>query len=263
VALRREGLINARSFLEQTGLRLRRLLNCGGAEVWTLALVLKDQPVVVSPDVKLDELDEHVQAGLRLRADLNQAVLGVRRGELEIVKTRNGLLPKMDLFISLGKSGYADAFGDSVRKWNGDYYDAQASLVLELPLGNRDARARHQRALLNRDQAQEAVANLRQLVELDIRSAYIEVKRAAEQAAATAVTRKHQEEALQAEKEKFQVGKSTTLLVAQAESNLLVSQIAEAQAAATRLKALVELYRLEGSLLRRRGIAAPGGEPVK
>ena len=34
------------------------------------------------------------------------------------------------------------------------------------------------------------------------------------------------------------------------------------QAVANYLKALVDLYRLEGSLLARRGISAPGTQPV-
>lgn len=79
---------------------------------------------------------------------------------------------------------------------------------------------------------------------------------------ATAATRKYQEETVRSETEKFRVGKSTTLLVAQAERDLLVSRLAETQAVANHLKALVQLYRLDGSLLERRGIQAPGGEPV-
>ena len=80
--------------------------------------------------------------------------------------------------------------------------------------------------------------------------------------AATAATRKLKEEALRAETGKFTVGKSTSFLVAQAQRDLVVSQIAEIGAVVTLLKGLVELYRLEGSLLERRGIVAPGGEPA-
>ena len=50
--------------------------------------------------------------------------------------------------------------------------------------------------------------------------------------------------------------------MAQAERNLLESQIVEIQAVVSHLKALVELYRMDGSLLERRGIQAPGREPV-
>ena len=41
------------------------------------------------------------------------------------------------------------------------------------------------------------------------------------------------------------------------------SQIAEIQAIINYQIAVVELYRLEGTLLLRSGIASPGSEPVK
>jgi len=88
------------------------------------------------------------------------------------------------------------------------------------------------------------------------------VNRAREQVAATAATRKLQQETLRAETEKFSVGKSTTFLVAQAQRDLVVSQIAEIEAVVNLLKGLVELYRLEGSLLERRGVDAPGRQPA-
>jgi len=58
------------------------------------------------------------------------------------------------------------------------------------------------------------------------------------------------------------VGKSTSLLVGQAQRDFVASQIAEIEALANYLKALVALYRLEGSLLQRRGISAPGAQPA-
>ena len=75
-------------------------------------------------------------------------------------------------------------------------------------------------------------------------------------------TRKFNEEKLRTETEKLRVGKSTSFLVAQAQRDLLVSRIAEVQALANYLKALIDLYRQDGSLLERRRISAPGREPV-
>jgi hypothetical protein len=42
---------------------------------------------------------------------------------LEIVKTKNGLLPVIDLFIRMGKTGYADSFRGSVNDLDGESYD--------------------------------------------------------------------------------------------------------------------------------------------
>ena len=195
---------------------------------------------------------------LRLRPDLNQARLALQRNDLEVVKTKNGLLPKMDLFITLGKTGYANSFGRSVEDIGGSNYDVLVGVKFDYPPLNRDATARQRRATLTRSQAAEAVRNLSQLVELDVREAFIELLRAREQIAATAATRKLRAETLRTENEKFRVGRSTSLLVVQTQRDLLASEIAEDEAVVNYLKAFVDLHRLEGSLLERRGIAAPG-----
>ena len=168
-----------------------------------------------------------------------------------MVRTKNGLLPRLDAFIAFGKSGYADTFSR-----------ASGGLILEYPPANHAARARYSRAIISKQQLLKVLDNLIQLVQVDVRSAYIEVTRAREQITATAATRNFQEEKLRAETEKFRVGKSTSLLVAQAQRDLVASEIAEIQAFANYLKALVALYRLEGSLLARRGIWAPGAKQV-
>jgi len=81
------------------------------------------------------------------------------------------------------------------------------------------------------------------------------VERFYQQISATAVTRKFQEEKLRAETEKFRVGRSTGILVAQAQRDLLDSRISEVEAVVNYLNSMVELFRLEGTLLERRGIS--------
>lgn len=260
VALRRENLINARSTLAQHRLTLLRLLNPSKTIQWDADVVLDYQTTLLGD--RLDPVDQHVQVALRMRPDLNQARLQIQRGDLEVVRTRNGLLPRLDLFIDLGKSGYANTFGDAVEDLDGRSYDVVGGLQFELAPSNRSARARHTRAKVTQQQLRQSLDNLAQLVEVDVRSAYIEVERTREQITATSATRTFQEEKIRAETEKFRVGRSTSLLVAQAQRDLVASQIAEIQAVVNSLKALVGLYRLEGSLLERRGVAAPGAEPV-
>lgn len=260
VALRRENLINARSTLAKERLNLLRLLNPSESIDWNRDIVLEYD--TTPPDVTLDDVEQRVAVALKMRPDLNQARLQIQRGDLEVVRTKNGLLPKMDMFITLGKSGYANTFSDALNEMDGISYDAAWGLVFQGAPLNRSERAQYTRALASRQQLREAHENLSQLVQVDVRSAYIEVSRAQEQISATAATRNFQEEKLRAETEKFRVGKSTSLLVGQAQRDFVASQIAEIQAVANYLKALVALYRLEGSLLHRRGLAAPGAEPV-
>lgn len=260
VAAQEQALIEARSARESTRLGFLRLLNPPGEGLWAREIDLIHEPTL--PEIELEPVEEHVAVSRRWQPLLNEARLAVRRGDLELVQTRNGLLPLLDLFVTLGKTGYADSFGDSVDRLDGSSYDALAGLRLSYPMVNREAQALHRRAQLTRAQADKALANLTQLVELDVRTAHIEVHRTQQQIAASAVTRAFNEEKLRIETEKLRVGKSTSFLVAQAQRDLLVSRIAEVQALANYLKALVNLYRQDGSLLERRGIAAPGRDTV-
>jgi outer membrane protein len=260
VAAQEQALIDALAAKDSIRLQLLRLLNPAGPGIWQREIDLIHQPTL--PEIKLENVEQYVAVSKRMRPILNEARLEIMRGDLELVKTRNGLLPLMDLFITLGKSGYANSFGESVRNIGKDSYDALAGVRFNYPIFNRDAEAAHRRAQLSRDQAQKALENLSQLVEVDVRTAYIDVSSAKQQIAASSVTRKFNEEKLRTETEKLRVGKSTSFLVAQAQRDLLVSRIAEVRALANYLKALIDLYRQDGSLLVRRGISAPGREPV-
>jgi outer membrane protein TolC len=261
VAAQEQALIEARANKESIRLQLLRLLNPAGPGIWQRELDLIHQPTL--PEIKLEDVELHVAVSKRMRPILNQTRLEILRGDLELVKTQNGLLPLMDLFITLGKSGYANSFGESVSNIKKDSYDALAGIRFNYPVFNRDAEALHRRAQLTREQAQKALENLSQLVEVDVRTAYIEVNRTKQQIAASSATRMFDEEKLRTETEKLRVGKSTSFLVAQAQRDLLVSRIAEVRALANYLKALIDLYRQDGSLLERRGISAPGREAVK
>jgi len=260
VAAQEQGLINARSKYETTHLRLLRLLNPPGKDPWQQKIELIHQPRL--PEIKLGEVESYVQVSQRMSPVLNEARLRVDRGDLELVKTKNGLLPVMDLFVTLGKSGYADSFGSSVNDLGQSNYDAEAGLRFQYPIFNREAEASHRRALLSREQSAGALENLTQLVEVDVRTAFIEVNRAKQQIAASSATSRFNAEKLRTENEKFRVGKSTSFLVAQAQRDLLVSRIDEVRAVANYLVALVDLYLKDGSLLERRGISAPGRDPV-
>lgn len=257
VASRRETRINTQSNLATTRLNLTRLL---GAP-WSQDIDCLDTPTL--PTKPLDDVEDHARLALRSRPDLNQARLQILRGDLELVKTRNGLLPKLDAFINLGKSGYANSFKGTLGNLPEEGYDAQFGLTGELPWGNRSAKAKDRSAMLGKNQSEESLANLTDLAQVDVRSAHIDAQRLLEQIAATAATRKFREESLRGETEKFRVGRSTNLLVAQAQRDLLQSRVLEVEAAVNYLKAVVELYRRDGSLLTRMGIEAPGVETVE
>lgn len=261
VALRKEDLIDARNNLELIRLALLRLMNPPGANLWDRPVQLTSPPTSLPEE--LQPVESYVATALNMRPDLNQARLLLQRNELEVVKTRNGLLPKLDLFITLGKTGYADSFGSSIGNLDQDNYDVLAGLAYEFPPLNRSARAASLRATLSRQQARDALENLTQLAQVDVRGAYLQILRNREQIIATAATRALQEEKLRVETEKFGVGKSTSLLVAAAQRDLVSSRISEIEAIINGKRAWVLLFNQDASLLQRRGIVSPGAEPVR
>jgi len=260
VALRREELIAAENTAIQTRLNLLKLLNPDGAEMWEMEIVLQSKPEETL--IETGPVQSYVETAMRMRPEMNQAKLQLERNELELVRTRNGLLPELDFFITLGSTGYASTFNRSVKDiFTGDY-DILTGVSFGISPINREARAQHSRAMLSRQQAEEAINNLAQTVEVDVRGTYLQIMSARQQVEAAKASRELQEEKLKIETAKFKVGKSIMLLVAQAQRDFLQSQIAEIQAIINYQVAVVEFYRLEGTLLLRRGIASPGSEPV-
>ncbi len=261
-ALRRQNLIVAENSLAQSRLNLLRLLNSNDNEIWDRQIILKSEPTTSA--IELSPVETYVMRGRQMRPELNQARLQLDRDELEIVRTRNGLLPQLDFFITLGKTGYADSFDDSARNiFKKNYYDVAAGITLEYPPINRSAQAKNQQATLSRQQSQESLGNLEQLVEVDIRGAYLQITSVQQQVVAAKASRELLDEKLKVETGKFEVGKSTAILVAQAQRDFMQSRITELTAIINYQIAIVELHRLEGTLLMRNGVASPGGEPVK
>jgi outer membrane protein TolC len=249
---RQGGLIDAQSRYEQARLRFLFLLNPPDDLVWALVPMPVDQPIVAADS--LDDVSVHEQLGVKYRPDLEQARLSLRKGRLELARTRNGLLPALDGFIRLGRTSYAQSFREATPEFDSPFYDVSGGLAFALPVPNRKARAQAMRAKWSREQLEWSLSNMTRLVQRDVRSAYIEVLRSRQQIEATRVTRELQESKLEAELEKFRVGKSTNFLVLQAQRDLTASHLDEARAQVFYLNALTNLYLMEGTLLDRRGI---------
>jgi outer membrane protein TolC len=250
VAQRKEVLISAEGRIETT--RLRLLQYIVGGRFRDLPVNLRGEPRLLEEET--GDVQSRVEIGLQKRPDLVAARFSRDKGDLEVVRTKNGLLPKLDFFIFLGSTVYRDSLGDAGRNLFSDDPTLSAGISLSIPLGNRAADARARRAVVSRAQMEEALNNMERVVEVEIRTAFTEAKRTRASITATAETRRLQAEKLQAELEKYQVGRSTSFLVATAERDLLSATLEEAQAVVNHILAVLTLYKAEGTLLDRRGI---------
>ncbi len=259
VALREQALIDARSALEAERLRLLRLINPSADGSLESPLIATTDPRLQPQTI--DDVQDRLALADRKRPDLNEARLRLEQNRLETIVTRNGLLPRLELFIALGKTGFDDTFSRSFKQMDEDTYDLSAGVRFSQFIDNRSARGLDVAARASRQQQAQAVESLRQLIRQEILLAVNEVRRAAELISATAVTRELQEQTLRAEQERFDVGSSTALQVAQAQRDLLEAEIAEVSAIVNYRIALTNLYLAEGSLLERRGISIPADTP--
>lgn len=258
-ASRYSSLIDARSNLANQNLQFIRLLSpSDDRSVWDLNILTSDMPDTLTEQINVSD---HVEVAIKNRPDLEQAELDLKNGELEVVQTKNGLLPKLDYFGSVGSDGKEehldDAYGTAselkYRSWS-------TGFEFSYPLMNRAARAQYKKAKFANEQAVESISNLKQQIELEVRQSVIEIKRTEQQIQATKATKRLSQEALRAEKEKFRVGRSTNLLVSQAQRDLIQAEINEVNAIISNMKAYIDLYTVEGSLLEREGLSVKNFE---
>lgn len=253
VSARQAELVDAKAFLKEQSINLIRVLNPDiSASGWELTFTPQDPPEI---DLIHVHPDSSAALSHQFRPELAQARLELANRELEVIRTQNGLLPRLDAFAQYGRTSLVDSAGSFAKHLDSSKYDNYAVGVnFQMPILNRGERARHQRARFEEDRAMAAIYNLEQLIEVDVRSACIEVERQWERHQATRAAVEVRQEELRIEQDRYMVGMSTNLDILQVQRNLIASQVQEVTARIDYIRALTQLYRAEGTLLERRGI---------
>ncbi|HOC94036.1 MAG TPA: TolC family protein [bacterium] len=250
-ALREQALVNARSRLETLRVKMLRLMNADPAS--ETGLLASDE--LVSPTDAAPDISMVADNAIKNRPDLLRARLAVERGDIEVVKTKNGLLPYLSFFVTLGGTGYSDSFGDAFGGMLSDAYDARAGISYSATLGRAADKARFAAAELSLEQTRASLENMELLAREEAVNARLEVERARGQLAASEAALELQKEKLRAETEKFRIGKSTAIALQQAQRDHLRAEVDSVSAAADLLKARVSLLRAQGVLLQNMNIA--------
>ncbi|MBL6764482.1 MAG: TolC family protein [Verrucomicrobiae bacterium] len=249
LAAREASLRSARRNLVTQEYNLKRLLTDDIA-TWS-AIDIRPAEVLVAVPQAFD-LHESWGIALRRRPEILQSRLNVESDGITLRFRKNQLYPQLDLVASASYSG-------SRREYNGvvdDILDRSSPRysiggVLNIPLGNRNARKqlelqrlRNERTLLNLKELEQSIMTE---VALDIEAA----RAAYDQVATTRKSREFAEEALAAEEKKLAVGNSTSFVVLQLQRDLTTARSAEINALADYNKALATLALSEGRTLER------------
>lgn len=250
VASRKQDVIDARASLQRQQLRMHRLLDVEASDDAPLRPVT---PLSVQETPILDSVPL-LEKMLTLNPSLREARIRLRQNELEVIRTRNGVLPRLDFFTALAKTGFGEDVSGARSAFSDDTYEWMFGLRFAQDLGMSPGRIEDEIAGTQREQSERAVANLESRLQTEVRLAIVEHNRALAQTGAGAETRRLREQTAQAERDRFDVGTSTSLLVAQAQREVLESRINELESRIEYRIALVRLQEITGELLQRYGV---------
>ena len=252
LASRRVDLVDAEAAVKTRTIQLIRLLNPERENQWKTVFQPADeaetQAIDLNPDISAKLADLY-------RPELAQSRLDLTNRDLEVVQTKNGLLPNLDAFASFGRISSGNSSGDAIRYFDdSDFDNYEVGLSFKMAPLNRAEKAAYRRSRFEQQQAEIALLNLEQSVESEVRTAVIETQKQWERIFATRQVIKSREEELKVEQERFRVGKSTNLDVLQVHRDLIQAQLNEVTARVQYIESLTSLYLKEGTLLDRRGI---------
>lgn len=242
-------LLAEKAILDQED-QLRRLLNPGEENLrQDVRLTPADSPVTVLEPLSLQEV---IDAAIAQRPEMVQAKKQVESGELNKQFARNQLLPTLSLQGTIGLAGLGGDYGESfTRNFNGDFYNYGAGLVLSYPLGNRAAISTYNKRKLEAQNAETALANVRQQIIVGVREAVRRVQTDFKRIETTRSARIMAEKQLEAELERLKVGLSTTRFVLDFQRDLATAQGHELRAIVDYNKSLSNLARHKATTLDR------------
>jgi outer membrane protein TolC len=201
-------------------------------------------------------LQDSWNKGLNGRPDLKQAQANVEQQGIELKFYRNQLFPQLDLIGTVGYNGAAREFSGTFNQFGeGDRPFYSYGAQLSIPLSNTGPRNQYKTAKATREQLVLQLKQLEQNIMVEIDNAVKLAQSRYESVEATRSARIYAEAALNAEQEKYKVGKSTTFTVLQLQNNLTAARSNEIRALADYNEALANLADQEGSTLERNGIS--------
>jgi outer membrane protein TolC len=253
VAATRAALIEAERALSEQQNVLKGLITDKYSE-WNAVNLEPADSLLAVPVVS--DVQESWKRGLTERPDLMQLKYVLERSGITLKLRKNQLWPELDLVGSYGHSersflGYDHAIGDLPQGRNPSYsYGA----VLDIPLGNRAARARYKSAKADQEQSLLSYKRLEQEIMVQIDDTVKLIRSSFERVEATRAARVFAEEYLAAEQKKLENGKSTSFLVLQAQRDLTTRRSEEIRALADYNNGLAQLAWREGTTLERHNI---------
>jgi outer membrane protein TolC len=195
-------------------------------------------------------LDESIQKALANRYEYKSAKLDINNKELNVRLTRNQLLPDLSLTGSVFTNGSGSTYGGNLSEMGSSHFVSYSvGVILTVPLGNRGPQASYIKAKLAEDQAKTSLKNLELQMTQQVREAVRRIDANARRVDANRAARVLAEEQLRVEQRRLEAGVTTTFNVLSFQRDLAVAQANEIRAIADYYESLVNLEKVQGTVL--------------
>ena len=243
---------------------LRTLVYGDKVQDWNHAISIPlEQPEFV--DISITE-QQAIEIALKDNPDIKALEMDLKSNNLTTKLARNRLKPLLDLTGSFGYTGIGGdqlLFGGDISNpvpigtVPGGNSDALANLwenptwnvgvIIELPIGNKNAEADYVRADLTEKQTNTILENTRQQLIMNVRTALRNIRASLKLIESSRVTVELQEKKLDAERKKLNVGLSTNNIVLDFQDDLSQARSTELAAIIAYLKNIAQLERFMGT----------------
>jgi outer membrane protein TolC len=276
VARAKQDLINSQSLVDQQEIVLKNVLTRSGSSdpsLDSVHIVTLDHITVPQSD-NLPPVSALVAEALRNRPDLAQAQIEITNAGLSLKGSKNGLLPQLNIVAGATNNALAGSVNPlspigsppgTLRSpdpfllggagavlsqiFQRNFPDYGIGFQLNIPLRNRVAQADVARDQLQMRQSEVRLKQTENQVSVEVQNAVVTLRRARASYDAAVETRQLQQEALEAEQQRFSVGQSTSFFVIQYERDLAQARSTEVIAMGNYAKARAALDRALGVTL--------------
>jgi outer membrane protein TolC len=263
----RQDLIDSRGLLEEQEAIVKTVITRrtdNDPEILNARIIPTDSIEVPGTD-ETKPLQEWVALAFANRPDLRQAGVQIENTQISLQGSRNELRPEIDVVGTAQNSALAaqlnpllppiespliGGYGNALEQLATRKYPTYGiGLNITWPLRNRVAQADVTRDEILLRQSQVIQEQLHKQAQLEVEDALIAMRRARASYEAAVETQKLQQESLDVEQAKFEVGASTSFFIIQYQSFLAQAKSTVVVAQSAYLKARAALERATGTIL--------------
>jgi outer membrane protein TolC len=251
--LRRTELIQFKAQARDLSDQIKGLMSDPEYPVTSSIVILPaDEPV---EDAIQFDFEDEINTAMENRLELGEQQLKVDSAVVTIGVAKNNLLPELDFVGSTGPQGVEGNLGDTVKaNFEFAHVDFTVGFKLQIPLGNRAARAIYRRSLLQHMQAIEQYRAYIEAIAVDVKTSARLVDTTWNVIRTSRLSRFNAQDALTRINARETSGEPLTpefvQLKLQIQESLAQAQQTEAEAVANYNIALSQLEKSKGTILR-------------